>query len=95
MVSQAAGASQESQAGGISIDGASGSENRFIIGGAVPHHDIVPHRSVEQPHVLRYITDVAPQVGWINLINIHPVYEDRTAVGLIQTHDEFRDGTLS
>ena len=33
VVSQAAGASQESQAGGISIDGASGSENRFIIDG--------------------------------------------------------------
>jgi hypothetical protein len=33
VVSQAAGASNESQAGGISIDGASGSENRFIIDG--------------------------------------------------------------
>jgi hypothetical protein len=33
IVPQAAGASNESQAGGISIDGASGSENRFIIDG--------------------------------------------------------------
>jgi outer membrane receptor protein involved in Fe transport len=33
VVSQAAGASNESQAGGISIDGSSGSENRFIIDG--------------------------------------------------------------
>jgi len=33
VVSQAAGASNESQAGGISIDGSSGSENKFIIDG--------------------------------------------------------------
>lgn len=33
VVSQAAGASDESQAGGISIDGSSGSENRFVIDG--------------------------------------------------------------
>jgi hypothetical protein len=33
VVAQAAGAANESQAGGISIDGASGSENRFIIDG--------------------------------------------------------------
>jgi hypothetical protein len=33
VVAQAAGASNESQAGGISIDGSSGSENRFIIDG--------------------------------------------------------------
>jgi outer membrane receptor protein involved in Fe transport len=33
VVKQAAGASDESQAGGISIDGASGSENRFVIDG--------------------------------------------------------------
>jgi hypothetical protein len=33
VVSQAAGATNESQAGGISIDGSSGSENRFIIDG--------------------------------------------------------------
>ncbi len=33
VVSQAAGAFDESQAGGISIDGSSGSENRFIIDG--------------------------------------------------------------
>lgn len=33
VVSQAAGATNESQAGGISIDGASGSENKFIIDG--------------------------------------------------------------
>lgn len=33
VISQAAGASNESQAGGISIDGSSGSENRFIIDG--------------------------------------------------------------
>ncbi|HSG01942.1 MAG TPA: TonB-dependent receptor, partial [Vicinamibacterales bacterium] len=33
VVSQAAGAKDESQAGGISIDGSSGSENRFIIDG--------------------------------------------------------------
>ena len=33
VVSQAAGATDESQAGGISIDGSSGSENRFIIDG--------------------------------------------------------------
>jgi hypothetical protein len=33
VVTQAAGAANESQAGGISIDGASGSENRFIIDG--------------------------------------------------------------
>ena len=33
VVSQAAGAADESQAGGISIDGSSGSENRFIIDG--------------------------------------------------------------
>ena len=33
VVSQAAGATEESQAGGISIDGSSGSENRFIIDG--------------------------------------------------------------
>ena len=33
VVAQAAGAGNESQAGGISIDGASGSENRFIIDG--------------------------------------------------------------
>ena len=33
VVAQAAGASSESQAGGISIDGSSGSENRFIIDG--------------------------------------------------------------
>lgn len=34
VVSQAAGASNESKAGGISIDGSSGSENRFVIDGA-------------------------------------------------------------
>jgi hypothetical protein len=33
VVSQAAGAADESQAGGISIDGSSGSENRFVIDG--------------------------------------------------------------
>lgn len=33
VVAQAAGASNESQAGGISIDGSSGSENRFVIDG--------------------------------------------------------------
>jgi hypothetical protein len=33
VVSQAAGATNESQAGGISIDGSSGSENKFIIDG--------------------------------------------------------------
>lgn len=33
VVSQAAGAANESQAGGISIDGSSGAENRFIIDG--------------------------------------------------------------
>jgi outer membrane receptor protein involved in Fe transport len=33
VVAQAAGASDESQAGGISIDGSSGSENRFVIDG--------------------------------------------------------------
>ena len=33
VVGQAAGAANESQAGGISIDGASGSENRFVIDG--------------------------------------------------------------
>ena len=33
VVSQAPGASDESQAGGISIDGSSGSENRFVIDG--------------------------------------------------------------
>ena len=33
VVSQAAGAANESQAGGISIDGSSGSENRFVIDG--------------------------------------------------------------
>jgi outer membrane receptor protein involved in Fe transport len=33
VVAQAAGAANESQAGGISIDGSSGSENRFIIDG--------------------------------------------------------------
>jgi hypothetical protein len=33
VVSQAAGAANESQAGGISIDGASGAENRFVIDG--------------------------------------------------------------
>lgn len=33
VVSQAAGAANETQAGGISIDGSSGSENRFIIDG--------------------------------------------------------------
>lgn len=33
VVSQAAGATDESQAGGISIDGSSGSENRFVIDG--------------------------------------------------------------
>jgi hypothetical protein len=33
IVSQAAGATSESQAGGISIDGASGAENRFVIDG--------------------------------------------------------------
>jgi hypothetical protein len=33
VIGQAAGAANESQAGGISIDGASGSENRFIIDG--------------------------------------------------------------
>jgi hypothetical protein len=33
VVAQAAGAQNESQAGGISIDGASGSENRFVIDG--------------------------------------------------------------
>jgi outer membrane receptor protein involved in Fe transport len=33
VVSQAAGAQNESQAGGISIDGSSGSENRFVIDG--------------------------------------------------------------
>ena len=33
VVSQAAGANNESQAGGISIDGSSGSENRFVIDG--------------------------------------------------------------
>ena len=33
VVAQAAGASDESQAGGISIDGSSGAENRFIIDG--------------------------------------------------------------
>lgn len=34
IVSQAAGAANESQAGGISIDGSSGSENRFVLDGA-------------------------------------------------------------
>ncbi len=34
VVSQAAGAANESQAGGISIDGSSGSENRFVLDGA-------------------------------------------------------------
>ena len=33
VIGQAAGASNESQAGGISIDGSSGSENRFVIDG--------------------------------------------------------------
>jgi hypothetical protein len=33
VVAQAAGAANESQAGGISIDGSSGSENRFVIDG--------------------------------------------------------------
>ena len=38
VVKQAAGASDESQAGGISVDGSSGSENRFVLDGLDTTH---------------------------------------------------------
>src|SRR5690606_15219074 len=52
------------------------------------HDQVLLEGAVEQLRVLRYVTDVAPQIGWVNLQNIDPIDEHGPGCRLIKAENQ-------